>query len=52
MQFLLTLVAQGKPDKAQEAIAVLTIYKQDTVLWQQSCNAAQKRGDNVVPNPM
>ncbi|MGB8703262.1 MAG: HEAT repeat domain-containing protein, partial [Thermosynechococcaceae cyanobacterium] len=45
LQFLLSLVAQGKPDEAQEAIAVLGIYKQDTVLWQQVCDAAQKRGD-------
>ncbi|MGB8702817.1 MAG: hypothetical protein WCD18_25660 [Thermosynechococcaceae cyanobacterium] len=40
-----------EPDSpSDEAIAVLSIYKQDAALWQQVCDADQKHGGNVIPD--
>jgi HEAT repeat protein len=45
MEFLLSLVVEGKIADAKAAIAALRIYQQDEGLWQRVCQAAQERGE-------
>lgn len=46
LEFLLSLVAEGKSLDAKDAIAALSIYRQDSKLWQRVLQAAENRGSN------
>jgi HEAT repeat protein len=45
LEFLLSLVAEGKISEAQDAIAALGIYQQDHRLWQRVCQSVEERGN-------
>ncbi|WP_088889992.1 hypothetical protein [Leptolyngbya ohadii] len=48
MQFLLTLIAEGKPEDAKEAIDAMGIHVQDSVLWQRVGQAVEGRKDAAL----
>lgn len=45
IEFLLSLILEGKNPDAGDAVAALSIYRQDEVLWQRVCQAGSERGD-------
>lgn len=45
LEFLLSLIADGKPQDAIDAIKAMGVYVQDKVLWQRVCQTAEKRQD-------
>ncbi len=45
LEFLLSLVAEGKISDAKDAIAALSIYRQDHRLWQRVCQLVEERGN-------
>ncbi|MBD3881284.1 hypothetical protein IFO70_05910 [Phormidium tenue FACHB-886] len=45
IQFLLSLVAKGRPLDAKDAIAALKLYQQDKLLWQRVEAAVEERGE-------
>jgi hypothetical protein len=44
LDFLLSLVAEGKSADAQDAVAALSLYQSDIALWQRVIEAAETRG--------
>ncbi|MBD2059183.1 HEAT repeat domain-containing protein [Oculatella sp. FACHB-28] len=44
LEFLLSLVAEGKSADAKDAVAALSLYQSETVLWQRVLQAAETRG--------
>ncbi len=48
IQFLLTLIAEGKPEDAKEATEAMGIHIQDQILWQRVCQAVQERQDAAL----
>jgi len=44
-QFLLSLIAEGRKPDAQDAIAALSLYRQDATLWQRVRYTVEQRGD-------
>ncbi|MBD1852089.1 hypothetical protein [Leptolyngbya sp. FACHB-711] len=48
IQFLLTLIAEGKPEDAKEATEAMGIHIQDQILWQRVCQAMQERQDAAL----
>lgn len=48
LEFLLWLISDGASRDARDAIAALSIYRQEDVLWQRVCQTAEKRGDASV----
>jgi HEAT repeat protein len=45
LEFLLSLVAEGKLSEVKDAVAALELYRQDSILWQRVCLSLNKRGD-------
>ncbi|WP_026731199.1 HEAT repeat domain-containing protein [Fischerella sp. PCC 9605] len=45
LEFLISLVAEGKDLDAKDAIAALSIYREDYELWQRVYKAAEQRAD-------
>jgi hypothetical protein len=45
LEFLLSLVAEGKISQAEDAIAAHSIYRQDHRLWQRVCQLVEERGN-------
>lgn len=45
LQFLLSLIAEGRPQDAKDAIKAMSVYAQDKTLWQQVCQTVQERED-------
>lgn len=45
LEFLLSLVADGKISDAKDAIAALRIYRQDQRLWERVCQSVEERGN-------
>ncbi|KAF3884118.1 MULTISPECIES: hypothetical protein [Nostocales] len=48
LEFLLSLIEEGKIVDAKDAIAALSIYRENTELWQQVKRAVQHRGDDAI----
>ncbi len=48
IQFLLTLIAESKPEDAKEATEAMGIHIQDQILWQRVCQAVQERQDAAL----
>lgn len=48
LEFLLSLVAEGKISDAKDAIASLGIYRQDERLWQRVCQVVEERGNDSL----
>jgi HEAT repeat protein len=44
LEFLLSLVAEGKSADARDAVAALSLYQSETALWQRVIQAAETRG--------
>jgi HEAT repeat protein len=44
LEFLLSLVAEGKSADAKDAVAALSLYQSETALWQRVIQAAETRG--------
>jgi hypothetical protein len=51
LTFLLSLVTEGKPSEAKEAVVALEIYRQDRPLWQRVCEAIKQQGDQNLLGP-
>jgi hypothetical protein len=45
LEFLLSLIAEGQPQDAIDAIKAMGVYVQDKVLWQRVCQTAEERQD-------
>ncbi len=45
LEFLLSLLADGKISDANDAIAALRLYRQDHRLWQRVCQLIEKRAN-------
>ncbi|MGV0025898.1 hypothetical protein [Phormidesmis priestleyi] len=45
LNFLLSIVTTGRLQDARDAIAALSLYRQDQKLWQRVCQAIEQRGD-------
>ncbi|WP_421657953.1 HEAT repeat domain-containing protein [Leptothermofonsia sp. ETS-13] len=45
LEFLLALIAEGRSRDAKDAIAALSIYQQDEILWQKVCKSVEERGE-------
>ncbi|MBD2038611.1 hypothetical protein H6F76_27025 [Leptolyngbya sp. FACHB-321] len=50
LDFLLAIVAQGRPQDATDAIAALSLYQQDAVLWQRVCQTMAQRQNGGEPS--
>lgn len=46
LDFLLSLVTEGKSQEAKDAIAALSLYRQDEALWRRVICAAKQRGES------
>ena len=47
IDFLISLVAQGKDIDAKDAIAALGIYREDRELWQRVDRASEQRANQL-----
>ena len=47
IDFLISLVAQGKDIDAKDAIAALAIYREDRKLWQRVDRASEQRANQL-----
>ncbi|MBD2731521.1 hypothetical protein H6G96_35840 [Nostoc sp. FACHB-892] len=47
IDFLISLVAQGKDIDAKDAIAALAIYREDRELWQRVNRASEQRANQL-----
>jgi hypothetical protein len=45
LEFLLSLLADGKISDAKDAIAALGLYRQDDRLWQRVCQLVEERAN-------
>jgi hypothetical protein len=45
LDFLLSLIAEGKAQDAKDAIEAMGVYVQDQALWQRVCQTVEKRQD-------
>ena len=45
LDFLLSLIANGRNLDAHDAVAALDLYRRDAALWERVCEAAKQRGD-------
>jgi HEAT repeat protein len=45
LEFLLSLVTEGKLSEAKDAVDALDIYRQDNILWQRVCQCINQRED-------
>lgn len=45
LEFLLSLVAEGKLSEAKDAVVALEIYRQDSILWERVCQHFNQRED-------
>lgn len=45
LQFLLSVIAEGKPQDAKDGIKAMGVYAQDKTVWQQVCQIVQDRED-------
>ncbi|GAA6617764.1 hypothetical protein [Scytonema sp. NUACC26] len=48
LEFLLSLIQEGKSVDAKDAIASLSIYRENTELWQRVEQTVQTRGDDAI----
>lgn len=50
LEFLLSMIEQGKLSEAKDAVAALELYRQDSILWGRISGAIEKREDLGIPN--
>jgi HEAT repeat protein len=50
LEFLVSMIEQGKLSEAKDAVAALELYRQDSILWGRICSAIEKREDLGISN--
>jgi HEAT repeat protein len=50
LEFLVSMIEQGKLSEAKDAVAALELYRQDSILWGRICSAIEKREELGISN--
>jgi HEAT repeat protein len=51
LEFLLSMIEEGKLSEAKDAVAALELYRLDSILWPRISGAIEKREDLGISNP-